>query len=72
MELPMILNGLTIEEPTEEDIEYLMKKVPQKIQKKIVAKNIRVFVSEEKRYFVVATLMKIMENDLGLFEVPLC
>lgn len=67
IEMPCILQGLQIDEPTEEDKVYLS----QKLDKDIQIKKIVVLVSEGKRYYVVANIVKIMENDLDYGLLPI-
>lgn len=65
LELPGVLNGITILEPQPEDIEYLSAKTNVKNQK------ITVLLSEGKRYYVVSGVKaKVMENHLEMFELP--
>ncbi len=42
----------------------------EKIYKPIRTENITILSSNDKRYLVVASLMKIVENDLDMFELP--
>lgn len=67
IEMPCILQGLQIDEPTKEDRVYLS----QKLDKDIPIKKIVVLVSEGKRYYVVASIIKIMENDLDYGILPI-
>lgn len=67
IEMPCILHGLQIDEPTKEDRVYLS----QKLDKDIPIKKIVVLVSEGKRYYVVASIIKIMENDLDYGILPI-
>lgn len=67
IELPWLLQGLQINKPTEEDRIYLS----EKLGKDISMKKIVVLLSEGKRYYVVASSMKIMENDLDYGVLPI-
>lgn len=67
LEMPELLQGLQIDEATEEDAMYLSRKVG----KEIPVKDIVVFVSEEKRYYVVASIVRILENDLAEEVLPI-
>lgn len=67
IEMPCILEGLQIEAATEEDVIYLS----QKLSKDISMNNIVVLISEGKRYYVVASIIKIMENDLDYGVLPI-
>lgn len=66
IEVPSILTNLHIDKATKEDVEYLSKK----IENDITIEDIKVMISEKHRYYIVASVMKIMENDLELFELP--
>lgn len=68
VEIPCILQGLQIDEPTKEDIAYLSHKLDKSIPKN----KIVVLVSEGKRHYVVASIIKIMENDLDYGILPIC
>lgn len=67
IEMPCILQGLQIDETTKEDRVY----ISQKLDKDIPIKKIVVLVSEGKRYYVVASIIKIMENDLDYGILPI-
>lgn len=67
IEMPWLLRGLQIDEATEEDATYLS----QKLDKDIPLEKIVVLVSEGKRYYVVASIIKIMENDLDYGVLPI-
>ncbi len=60
IEVPCVLDGILIEKATEEE----RLNLSQKLGKDINAKKIVVFVSEGKKYYAVASIIKIMENDL--------
>lgn len=66
VELPYILSNLIIEEAKAEDVLY----IKEKINKDIKPENITVLSSNDKRYFVVAFRMKVVENELDMFEMP--
>lgn len=67
IEIPCLLQELQIDKATEEDMMYL----EQKLGKNIPAKKIVVLVSEGKRYYIVASIIKIMENDLDYGVLPI-
>lgn len=56
-----------LDKATEEDMMYL----EQKLGKNIPAKKIVVLVSEGKRYYIVTSIIKIMENDLDYGVLPI-
>ena len=64
MELPSILDGVLISEATAEDFEYLKKKVD------CVKSKVTVLVSSNRKYYVVSDIVKVMENNLDMFELP--
>ncbi len=68
MEVPWILYGLQIGEATEEDAAYLT----QRLGKEIPLKKIIVLLSEGRRFYVVASIIKVLENDLDYSMVPIC
>ncbi len=67
IEMPWLLCGLQIDKAAEEDKMYLS----QKLGKDIPVKKIVVLVSEGKRYYIVASIIKIMENDLDFGVLPI-
>lgn len=64
VELPMTLDGIEILETTQQDIDYITQKIGA------TDKKITVLMSENHKYYVVSTIMKIIENNLGMFELP--
>ena len=67
IEMPCILQELWIDKATQDDAAYLR----QKCNKDIPVERIVVFVSEGKRYYVAASIIKIMENDLDFAILPI-
>lgn len=67
IEIPWLFQGLQIDKATEKDVMYLS----QKLGKDIPEKKIVVLVSEGRRYYVVASIIKIMENDLDYGVLPI-
>ncbi len=67
IEMPCLLQELQINDATEEDCIYLSRK----LEKDIPMKKIIVLVSEGKKYYVVASIIKIMENDLDYGVLPI-
>lgn len=66
VELPRNILDLKIEDAKDDDILYIM----DKINKPIKHENIIILSSNNRRYIVVASIMKIVENDLEIFELP--
>lgn len=64
VEIPIEMNGIEILEATQEDIDYIKKKIGN------VDKTITVLISENQKYFIVASVVKIMKNNLSMFELP--
>ena len=64
LEMPSELKGLTVAEPTPEEMEYLRERAAEKPE------TVTVLVSGEKRYFVISARMKIAENHLHPLELP--
>lgn len=62
-----MLCGLQIDKAAEEDRMYLS----QKLGKDIPVKKIVVLISEGKRYYIVASIIEIMENDLDYGVLPI-
>ncbi|OKP81823.1 hypothetical protein A3842_10885 [Paenibacillus sp. P3E] len=61
-----MLPDLIIVEVSDDEVKY----VNEKLQKEIKANDIVVLLSSGNRYLVVCSIMKIVENDLDLFELP--
>lgn len=67
IEMPYLFNGLQIGEASNEECSYLS----QRVGKDIFVENIVVLISEGKRYYIVASIIKIMENNLDFGELPI-
>lgn len=67
IEMPCLFQGLQIDKATEEDAVYLS----QKLDKDISVEKIVVLISEGKRYYVIASIIKIMENNLDYGVLPI-
>lgn len=67
IEMPSSLHGLQIKSPTEDDVLYLK----ERIGKLVATERIIVFVSEGRKYYVVASVMKILEHHLAYGELPI-
>lgn len=66
VEIPRNLSNLKIEEAKDEDVLY----VKEKICKTVKLENIIILTSNNKRYLIVASIMKVVENELDMFELP--
>ena len=67
IEIPWLLRGVQIDKATREDAVYLS----QKLGRDISVEEIVVFISEGKRYYVTASIIKIMESNLGHWILPI-
>ena len=65
MEIPSILDDISIIAAEKCDKEYLCKRLEC-----VNDKEITVLLCSGRKYYVVASIMKIMENNLGMFELP--
>ena len=66
LEIPQMLRGLQVEMASEEDKAYLCRK----LEKEIPITRIVVLLSEGKRFYAVAVVFKILENDLDYGVLP--
>ncbi len=67
LEIPFQFNGLRIKEATQEDVDY----ISLRLGKSVPEKEIIVLISENKKYYIVASVFKILENDLNEDVIPL-
>ncbi len=67
MEIPSELNGIRFRRANADDVTY----VKSKIKKYITQDEIVVIVSEDKEYYIVASVISINENDLSFVELPI-
>jgi len=67
MEIPRDLEGITFRRPNEDDVKYLNSKT----QKEITEDEIVVIISNSKEYYVVASVISVLENDLSYMELPI-
>lgn len=66
IEIPSVLTDLVVEEANEKDVKYLRKK----LNKNVSQSNIKVIISHQRRFYIVAEVFKIMENTLDIMQVP--
>ena len=64
IELPVKINNIIILEPQQEDIDYIVKRIGN------TEKVITVLLSDNRKFYVVSSIVKIIENDLGMFDLP--
>ncbi len=64
IELPVEMNKILIQKTTQEDIDYITQRIGN------TDKTITVLMSGNHKYFVVSSIMKVVENNLSLFELP--
>ena len=67
MEIPSELNGIRFRRANADDVSY----INSKIKNYIIQDNIVVIISEEKEYYIVASVISINENDLSFVELPI-
>lgn len=67
LEIPKELNGIKFRRAHADDVIY----IESKIKKEITEDNIVVIISGDKEYYIVASVISIIENDLSLFELPI-
>ncbi len=66
MEIPSELKGIRFRRANENDIRYLKSKLSDITEDEVV-----VIISNGTEYFVVASLISILENDLSYMELPI-
>ncbi|WP_411347176.1 hypothetical protein [Paenibacillus sp. WLX2291] len=66
IELPRYLSDVKLEKAQEKDINYIQ----QKLGEHILPESIRIIISKNGRYIVVASIMKVVENELEMFDLP--
>jgi hypothetical protein len=67
IELPRLLDEISLEEATNEEILYVKSKLGDE---PILNKEVTIIVSKGIRYLIVASYSKVIENELELFELP--
>lgn len=67
IEIPTIMTELHISNATKEDVTYLS----EKLGKDISTEKIIVLISEGRKYFIVASIIKMLENDLDFGVLPI-
>lgn len=66
VELPRNISNLKIEDPSFDDVLYVKGKIDMPVK----LEDITILRANDRRYFVVASGMKIVENELDLGELP--
>lgn len=64
IELPTVMDGIEIVKPTLEDEVYINRKIENSNQK------ITVLNVGDKKFYIVSSVVKIMRNNLSVFELP--
>lgn len=64
IEIPTKINEIEILQTTQADIDYIMQRIVN------TDKRITVISSESRRYYVVSSVVKVLENVLDMFELP--
>ena len=64
IELPVAIDKIELLETTQQDIDYIAQRIGN------IDKKITVLKCESNKYYVVSSYMKIIENNLGMFELP--
>lgn len=67
IEIPCILHNLQIKDAIDEDCIYLS----EKLGKDISPNKVIVLISEGKKFYIVASIVKVMENDLDYGVLPI-
>lgn len=68
IEMPSTLKDLRIEDGTQKDAIYLSNK----LNKDVSLENIRVLISDGRRFYIVASIINITENMLPFMVLPFC
>lgn len=66
IEVPSVMQDLNINLGTHEDAEYLSNKLGMNIPRE----NITVLNCDNRKFYIVSSVIKIMENDLSALELP--
>lgn len=64
VDLPTELDKIEILKPTQDDINYITQRIGN------TNRVITVLLSGVNKYYVVASVVKIFENNLSMFELP--
>ena len=67
MEIPSELNGIRFRRGIADDVRY----IKSRLEKDITQDKIVVILSEDKEYYIVASVISINENDLSYVELPI-
>jgi len=66
-DMPCRINGLIFKKPSPEDITYLCDKTNVSVSEE----NVIVLVSEEKKHYIIASVIAVFENTLSEMELPI-
>lgn len=64
--LPTVLRGLEVTSPTEADLARA-----NELRAGVQPGEVHVLLSEGHRHLVIAAVLRVLENDLDIFESPL-
>ena len=67
MEMPAVLSELKLDNANEADIIYLAEKTGKAVR----PKDVTVLLSGGRRYYIIASIIRIMENSLEPNELPI-
>lgn len=67
MEIPSVLDGITFRRPNDDDVSY----INSKYQNEITEDEIVVIISNKKEYYIIASVISIIENQLSYMELPI-
>jgi len=64
IEIPTKISEIEILQTTQEDIDHIVQRIGN------TNKKITVLLSENRKYYVVSSVIKVSENVLGMFDLP--
>lgn len=64
IEIPMEMNEIEILKTVQEDVDYITQRIGT------TDKTITVLLSGNHKFFVVSSIVKVIENNLSMFELP--
>lgn len=66
VDLPRFLHGLEIDDPEDAD----MARAQERLGKHVELRTVTILKSLERRYMVIAAVMKVVESDMDIFDNP--
>lgn len=64
IEIPTKINEIEILQTSQEDIDYIVHRIGN------TNKIITVLSSESRKYYVVSSVVEVLENGLNMFDLP--